>query len=157
MKRRGLFNLQTPLDLLSKARHDLDRLRADPVDSYAAFDFFVAIRHLPDWIHPSSESHRKALFAKHVELRIARHIADGSKHFEATHAQNIQVAGTSAEPAAFDSAAFHRGAFDPDAFQFGGLVVELDGRDPDTAALGKRISALELAEKVFKVAQAVVV
>jgi hypothetical protein len=152
MKRRGLFDLQTPRDLLLKAQHDLNRLRADPLDSYAAFDFFVAVRHLPDWLHPADESRRKALFAKHVELRIARHIADGSKHFEATHAQNIQVAGTSAEPAAFQA-----GAFQPGAFQVGGLIVELDARDADTAAIGKRIGALDLAERVFNVAQSVVV
>jgi hypothetical protein len=152
MKRRGLFNLQTPLDLLAKAEHDLGRLRADPTDAYAAFDFFVAVRHLPDWLHPSDSALRKSLFAKHVELRIARHIADGSKHFEATHAQNIQVAGTSADPAAYQS-----GAFQASAFQNGGLIVELDSRDPDTAAIGTRIGALELAEKVFTVARAVVV
>ena len=152
MKRSGLFSLRTPRDLLSKAQHDLDRLRADPMDAYAAFDFFVAIRHLPDWLHPHNEALRKSLFASHVELRIARHIADGSKHFEATHPQNVQVAGTSAEPAAFQS-----GAFQASAFQGGGLIVELDPRDPDTGGIGKRISALELAEKVFAVAQSVVV
>ena len=152
MKRRGLFDLQTPRDLLSKAQHDLNRLRADPLDSYAAFDFFVAIRHLPDWLYPTDESRRKALFAKHVELRIARYIADGSKHFEATHAQNIQVAGTSAEPGGFQAGTFQAGSF-----QVGGLIVELDSRDADTATFGKRIDALELAEQVFRVAQSVVV
>lgn len=152
MKRHGLFNLQTPRDLLAKARHDLDRLRANPVDPYAAFDFFVAVRHLPDWLHPSDEQQRKALFAKHVELRVARHIADGAKHFEATRAQHIQVAGTSAVPAAFQG-----DAFQPDAFQVGALIIELDERDSDTRALGRRVNVLELAEKVLRVAEALVV
>lgn len=151
MKRHGLFNLQTPHDLLAKARHDLERLKADPTDAYAAFDFFVAIRHLPEWLHPQDSQKQKALFDKHVELRIARHIADGAKHFEATDRQHVQVAGTSAVPAAFQG-----DAFQPDAFQVGALIIELDARDAETVTVGRRINAVELGERVLRVAERIV-
>jgi hypothetical protein len=150
----GLFSLQTPQDLLAKARHDIARLRTSPLDPYAAFDFFVAVRHLPDWLHPKDKdkAKRSALFKNHVELRIARHIADGAKHFEATRNHHLQVAGTSTSPGAFQ-----RGAYQADAFQIGGLIVELDARDADTLAIGTRVDALSLAEKVLLVAEAIVV
>jgi len=152
----GFFSLRTPLDLREKLEVDFARLIVcDPISKeaqYAAFDFFVTVSHLPDWLHPSDESQRKALFAKHVELRVARHIANGSKHFEATHAQNRQVAGTSVEPALFQ-----RRVFQASVFQTGGLIVALDSRDPDTATIGQRIEVVSLAERVFGVARAVVV
>ena len=151
MKRQGLFQLPTPQDLLAKARHDLQRLRTNPMDAYAAFDFFVAVRHIPDWLFPHDKQQRDALFSRHVELRVSRHIADGAKHFEVTHPQHIQVAGTSAPPPTFQG-----DSFQTDAFQVGGLIIDLDPRDPDTAALGGRIHALPLAERVFAVIEKVV-
>lgn len=76
MKRQGLFNLQTPRDLLKKAEHDLGRLQLNPHDVYAAWDFFVTIRHLPEWLYPDAKDHKykEKLFTDHVELRIARHL-----------------------------------------------------------------------------------
>lgn len=144
MKPSGLFQLQTPRDLFAKARHDLQRLRADPNDAYAAFDFFVTVRHIPDWLFPHDKQQRDALFARHVELRISRHIADGAKHFEVTSPRHIQVSGTSAPPSGFQG-----DAFQPNAFQVGGLIIHLDARDPDTAPFGGRIHALPLAERVL--------
>ncbi len=44
----GIFELRTPQALLDKAVHDLERLRQDPSDAYAAFDFFVSARHMPE-------------------------------------------------------------------------------------------------------------
>ncbi len=51
---RGFFALRTPQDLLAKLRHDHARLVDNPIDSYAAFDFFVTANHLVDWIWPSA-------------------------------------------------------------------------------------------------------
>jgi len=163
VKTAGFFDLQSPKDLLVKARVDLDRFQSDPLSTYAAFDFFVAIRHLPDWMHPDdpeskqrtalAEEQRKTLFERHVELRISRHIADGAKHFVATHRQNYQVEGTSV------AAAFQVSG---DAFQAGGfqgrsLFIKLDSRDPDTHKLGGDwIPALQFAEQAFKVAETIV-
>jgi hypothetical protein len=151
MKRRGLFNLQTPNDLLAKARHDLKRLQTDPADAYAAFDFFVTVRHLPEWLHPNDKQKQNALFEKHVELRIARQLGDGAKHFEATHSQHFQVAGTSALPAAFQD-----DAFEPEAFQIGALIIELDARDAETVAVGRQVNVVELAQRVLRVAESIV-
>lgn len=150
MNASGLFNLRTPADLLAKAHHDLERLRKNRINAYAAFDFFVAIRHLPDWLHPNDKGKRDSIFDAYVELRIARHLADGGKHFEATYRHHQQVLGTSATQPAFQSGVFQ------DAFQVGALTVELDSSDPDTLAIGARVEALSLAERVFAVASTLV-
>jgi len=156
MKHTGLFTLQTPGDLLAKARHDLERIRTNSLDVYAAFDFFVTVRHLPDWLHPGDKPEQKqqrgALFDKHVELRVARHIADEAKHFEATRNQNFQVEGTSVA-AAYQTTG---GAFQRGVFQGETLMIKLDPRDPDTVSLGEWVDVLEFAERVFRVAESIV-
>jgi hypothetical protein len=50
-------HLQTPRDLLAKAERDFKRLQENPANADAAFDFFVTVRHLPNWLHsnPSDE------------------------------------------------------------------------------------------------------
>ncbi|CAK1942281.1 hypothetical protein L8R85_24955 [Vibrio splendidus] len=62
-------------DLLNKARHDYERLIQKPSDSYAAFDFFVTIEHLPDWLA------RKSMRRENDILKLVSHIANGAKHF----------------------------------------------------------------------------
>src|SRR5688572_17198578 len=156
MKRSGFFELQSPRDLLEKAQHDLGRLRANPLDSYAAFDLFVAVRHLPDWLYPHDEDKRNSVFSNYVKFRIARHIADRGKHFVVSHPRHRQVVGTSTVSGAFDPRAFSPTAFSPKAFDMGSLIVELDPADPDTATIGRRIDALELAERIFAVASTIV-
>ena len=49
---KGFGSLQTPLDLLSKLEHDLERMRVSPEDTYAAFDYFVTAEHVIDWAYP---------------------------------------------------------------------------------------------------------
>jgi hypothetical protein len=111
------------------------------------------IRHLPDWIYPDDSSKAQALFDSHVEFRVARHIADRGKHFHLTRPWHKQVVGRSASY----EMAFQDRAFQADAFQVGGLIVELNPQDPETLVLGRRPSALALAQKVFAVAEQVVV
>ena len=43
---KGLFALRTIGDLFAKLEVDLERVRANSVDSYAAFDFCVTAWHL---------------------------------------------------------------------------------------------------------------
>ena len=146
MSHSGLFQLRTAKDLLAKAEHDLDRLQAKPLDVYAAFDLLVTARHVPDWLHPNDLTQRNGLFAKHVELRICRHVADGAKHFVATAKHHQQVSGTNitrdAWGGAWDSA--WGGSWGKDA-----LVVQLDPADPDTSVTVAKyrlwISAKELS------------
>lgn len=143
MQRTGLFHLQSPQDLLKKANHDLERLRLRPVDAYAAFDFFVTVRHLPDWIYPDDDAKQKLLFQEHRGLRIARHIADGAKHFEVTAKHHFQVAGSSA---LMSVTQMSEGTEENEVET---LIIELDSRDSYPDLLELRITALDLAERVF--------
>jgi hypothetical protein len=154
MQHSGLFNLQTPRDLLAKAERDFKRLRENPANADAAFDFFVTVRHLPDWLYPSPSDNQqcKELFNNHVELRIARHIADGAKHFKVTQPQHTQVVGTSALLSVPQSG----GMPQPGPAQVKDLIIELDMRDPDTAKLGQKVYVMELAERILGVARKIV-
>jgi len=91
---RGLFELQTPADLVRKLRHDLKRMETSPFDQYAAFDFFITAEHIVDWLHPMDEPARKALRVNNALLRITSHLANGSKHFQATAKKHRSVTRT---------------------------------------------------------------
>ena len=154
MQHSGLFNLQTPRDLLAKAERDFKRLQENPANTDAAFDFFVTVRHLPDWLYPSpgGKQQCKALFENHVELRIARQIADGAKHFNVTQPQHTQVVGTSALLSVPQSGERPQ----PGPAKVKELIVELDTRDPDTAKLGTKMDVMQLAERILGVARKIV-
>lgn len=143
---KGLFHLRTARDLLAKLRHDFERLQQDHVNAYAAFDFFVTARHLPEWLYPGDspeQKHkRRALFDDSVLMRLCRHIADGSKHFTVTAPQHDSVRDTSLQ-----GSGFQPGPFQSDAFQVGQLIVELDG---DAAVqFGRSIEVTDLAERIL--------
>ncbi len=128
----GFGNLQTPLDLLRKLRHDLERMKADPLDTYAAFDFFVTAEHLVDWTIPDQRDKnrggdRKALRASEPLLQVTSHIASGAKHFRATAAHHDSVDHADVRPqGAFDPRAFSPCAFSPSAFSMTGLHIKLE-------------------------------
>ena len=123
----GIFELKTPRQLLEKVEHDFDRLRANPIDAFAAFDLFVTARHVPDWLHPNDPSKRSALFEQHVELRVCRHIAEGAKHFILHDARHQQVRETARTGDSWGGAwgKAWGGAWGTDA-----LMIELDAADP---------------------------
>ena len=81
---KGVFDLRSPEQLLEKLEADFKRVMADPLDSYAAFDFFVTAWHLVEWKHPPTcdGAARSALLARCPILRVCEHIAVGAKHFE---------------------------------------------------------------------------
>src|SRR5215210_3209748 len=81
---KGLFELQTPQDLLQKLQHDYQRLKDDPLNPYPAFDFFVTAEHMLEWVHPgyANKQPRTNLRKSNVLLQVCSHIANGSKHFE---------------------------------------------------------------------------
>jgi len=89
----GLFELRCHADLVRKLRYDLERMEKSSNDQYAAFDFFVTADHIVDWLHPTDEPARRKLRSGPL-LRIASHLANGSKHFEATAKHHRSVAGT---------------------------------------------------------------
>lgn len=129
--------LQRPKDLLAKLQFDFARIEANPLDVYAAFDFFVTAEHVPDWVGD------KSIKSKEPLLKVVSHIANGAKHFRATHRKHNSVENLSLEDGAFQA-----GAFQSDAFDVGDLVIELKG---DEAKLfGPKISAGSLAQKVIE-------
>ena len=140
---KGLFHLQSPKQLLEKLRHDFVRLKEDQVDVYAAFDFFVTARHMPEWLYPGDTNKQKALWDAQVLLRVCRHIADGSKHFRVTGAQHDTVKDLSNR-----GGVFQPGVFQSNVFQVGKLFVELDG-DAITS-LGTDIEVVALAGRILE-------
>lgn len=118
----GFASLQHPADLLAKARSDLDRLRAQPANVYAAFDFFVTAYHILDWLHPEDSAGKNAEEKSTLLLQICSHIANGAKHFQATADKHKSVSDIRSV-----SSAFQTNAFQQSAFQIGGLYIELDG------------------------------
>jgi hypothetical protein len=141
----GLASLERPEHLLAKLRHDYERVRRAPSDTYAAFDFFVTAEHMIDWILPgqANKAAREELRASDILLQVVSHIAGGAKHFiaEAKHHQSVQHADSA-------PSAFQADAFQSDAFQTGGLFLTLEGAA--ATALGVHIGVPELAARVLR-------
>lgn len=135
---KGFFDLQTPVDLLQKLRHDFGRLKESPVDSYTAFDFFVTAYHMLEWRHPDNAKRRQMeRDGKSKLLWVCSHLANGSKHFQATRRDAVK------------DTIVHEGPFDDafaDAFDVSELRVELDGEA--ACEFGPSIGVLPLADKV---------
>ena len=135
---QGLFDLQSQRDLLKKLRHDYDRVKKSPLDSYATFDFFVTAYHMLDWLHPGDNAKRKQMESNSALLQVISHLANGSKHFKATHPQHVSVKDTRVNRGAFDP------AFDSNALDVSELRVELDGQA--AIKFGPSIGVLKLAD-----------
>ncbi|GBE04669.1 hypothetical protein BMS3Abin10_00285 [bacterium BMS3Abin10] len=129
--------LQTPKDLLAKLHCDFARIKANPLDVYAAFDFFVTAEHIPDWVNDIPIKRKVPL------LKIVSHIANGAKHFKATDPKLKSVENVHERKGAFQA-----GAFQPTAFDVGDLIIELKGDEANL--FGSEISVRELAQKVIK-------
>lgn len=139
---KGFFELQTPQDLLRKLQHDYQRIQNSPLDQYAAFDFFVTAEHIPDWLYPENKAKQRQIRDSIVVLQICSHIANGSKHFEATANRHKSV-----KDASVHQGAFQIGAFQGDAFDVSELRIHLDG---DAAQqLGQYVGVLPLARTVL--------
>ena len=136
----GSFDLRSPRDLLAKLHHDLRRLEAEPLDQYAAFDFFVTAWHMLDWIDPgedqTAKDRRKAIRDRSVILKVCDHLASGSKHFQATAKRHDSVKATEHHRGAFSSG-FSRG------FDTSMLCVHLEGQA--AVALGAMVEVVDLA------------
>jgi hypothetical protein len=135
----GSFELKTPADLFQKLEHDLNRMKNDPLDSYAAFDFFITAEHMIDWLYPNEPDKQSAERKSNQVLLVCSHIANGSKHFKATHPKHKSVTATTVHHGAFSSAFSH-------AFDITRLEVELRG-DAATA-MGETVSAFDLATRI---------
>jgi hypothetical protein len=144
---KGIFELKDARDLLAKLRRDYKKLTENPIDSDAAFNFFVTAEHMPEWAYPGKKSKHSQL-RDTIPLNVCSHIANGAKHFEATATRHKSVADTKREGAWFSSGWGFDKYFGP-AWGFQGrLTVHLDG--DVQAQLGRSITALELADMVLK-------
>lgn len=85
------FELKTAQDLIEKAKIDLAALKESPGDSRLAFNFFVTVEHIPDWLG------RRAEVRAEPFLRIVSHIANGGKHLTLTDKRHKSVAKTERE------------------------------------------------------------
>lgn len=139
----GFASLQHPADLLAKARYDFDRLRAQPANVYAAFDFFVTSYHILDWLYPQDSGGKKAEEDSELLLQICSHIAIGAKHFQAAADKHKSVSDIRSSFSGFQSNAFQQNAFQIG----GGIHIELDGQA--AAIYGQQIGVLRLAEIVL--------
>jgi hypothetical protein len=147
---RGLFNLTTARDLFAKLRADIDQLRREPTNTYAAFNFFVTAEHMKDWALPgkANKSAREDLENSSVVLQVCSHIANGAKHLIVEAKHHTSVSDTRRRKGSHWPKTYwgkshwgkHWGAG-------AALVVHLEGAAAQQ--LGATISAVELAELVM--------
>jgi hypothetical protein len=78
----GFFRLEGPADLLEKLEHDFERLRSDPVDTYAAFDFFVTATHMHEWIKRAGWQWDRPTDPRQAAIfKLCGDLGNGAKHF----------------------------------------------------------------------------
>jgi hypothetical protein len=143
---KGVFALRTIDDLFAKLEVDFERVRANPVDSYAAFDFCVTAWHLVDWKWPNPNDSARLAFLKRLPvLRICEHLAVGAKHFEPNPTRHTSVADTEVR------GAWRAGTWSPNTWKAGAwaetITVRLDGEAK--IAFGDTIALTVLAEQVL--------
>jgi hypothetical protein len=142
---RGFFRLQTPLDLLEKMEYHLKQLRTDPLNEYAAFDFFVAAAHLPEWLGKFKCAPGKGDARAEAMKRVAKHLANGAKHFEPDPDVHSSVQGTAVSTPAISGLARSGITFSGAIRQKSMILLTA----PEATALGvKGISAVALAEMI---------
>ncbi|TAH12750.1 MAG: hypothetical protein EAZ11_04595 [Curvibacter sp.] len=138
----GFAKLRTSHDLLLKLQHDMTRISNDSSDVYAAFDFFVTAEHLVDWLHPypNSGNDQKALRNSNPLLKITSHLANGAKHFAATHNRHKSVASVENDGYADD--------YFEDDYVEEPIVITLTDQEADTFGC-RQIDAIALARQVL--------
>jgi hypothetical protein len=143
MHEKGIFALRTATDLFGQLERDLQRVKDNPADSYAAFDFFVTAFHLKEWKLGQKKPFKPELRQpEKATWQICRQLANGSKHFEAdkTHESVKQT-----EP----TGVFAPGAFAPTVFNVAHLVVRIEA-EPAKHLGTDSIRVDDLAEKLVE-------
>jgi|WetSurMetagenome_2_1015567.scaffolds.fasta_scaffold72687_2 hypothetical protein len=130
-------DLQTPADLLGKLEYDFRRLKENPRDTYAAFDFFVTAEHMVDWVG------NKSLRVDVPLLRIVSHLATGAKHFNVDKSRHESVSGVDVKGGRFGENEFGTVVFGAKS----SLVISLMGEE--VKLFGRTIRVTELACKVM--------
>ena len=143
----GIFQLRTASDLREKLRRDLAKLKAEPLDADAAFNFFVTAEHMLDWVYSGKARTDERTKARQgsVLLRVCSHLANGAKHFEVEgkHHDSVSSTQTVEHTMSVVNIVSITGPF----VSWPRLLLTLKG----TAAteLGNVIGAIELAERVM--------
>ena len=140
---KGVFTLKTAADLREKVRRDLEKLRAEPLNVDAAFNFFVTAEHMLDWSKTKDTRKNSTL------LRICSHLANGFKHFELDERRHNSVSTAEVCGLGYFTAysTSYATAYSPGSSPQ--LIISLENEAADQ--LGKQsIAAIELAEMVMK-------
>jgi hypothetical protein len=147
---QGLFQLKTARDLLAKLRHERELLEREPLNAYAAFNFFFTAEHMLDWLYPGkvNKARRENVRKASVLLQICSHIANGGKHFEVEAKHHQSVSDTVRTNGAWAANVWAVGTWAPGTWPVCHLLVRLKG-DAE-AVFGESISALDLAAKVLE-------
>jgi hypothetical protein len=141
---RGFGPLKTPADLLDKLRFDFERLKAEPLNVFATFDFFVTAFHMLDWIHGNDSVSKGNELAGSPLLQLCNHLASGAKHFVATDPRHRSVSDVQRKHDVWGGA---WGNSWGSAWQRDEVVVELTGAAADL--YGPRVNIVTLAERVL--------
>ena len=141
----GVFDLATFDDLCAKLRRDYERVRADPRDAYAAFDFVVTAWHLLEWKIPGDKAQRDRVADGAPILRVCEHLAVGAKHFSPSNPK-LQAVKDSGRDAAWRKGVWAPGTWGPGVWK-DELFVNLDG--PARMRLGDRLTILQIADQVI--------
>jgi hypothetical protein len=149
-KMKGMFELETPRDLLEKLKYDFKVLQKDSNNSYAAFNFYVTAEHMKDWIFPGRKNGkiRSAFEKSHLILKIVSHIANGAKHFEAEDPRHISVVDTIKFGSRFPQNNVPSGKRPPKRYPKDVLRIALTG-DAEKQ-FGSKISAVSFAKLVLQ-------
>ncbi|SRR5712692_11511104 len=145
---KGFFELKTASDLLRKLKHDLEQLKKNPRDVYCAFNFFVTAEHMLDGSYPRQKNRQNNLKKCSVYLLICSHLANGAKHFEVDPNRHKSAADAKSTGSYWPEGYFSSNYFPQNYWPKGRLVMQLQGSAE--RQLGKQISVIELAEKVFQ-------
>lgn len=132
--------MKTPEDLLNKAKRDFKKLKNDNSNIDLAFNFFVTIEHMPDWLRLDRQS-KKTIKDSSSILRVCSHLASGIKHFEPF--DNYKSVKSVKEDSVYEDGVFEDGTFEK------WLTVNLNG--DEIVKFGQnKLNVIELGQSILK-------
>ena len=140
MRHSGFYNMKTPEDLLNKAKRDFEKLKNDNSNTDLAFNFFVTIEHMPDWLMLDRQSKKAIKDSSHV-LRVCSHLASGIKHLEPFN--DYKSVKSVKEDSVYEDGVYEDGIFEK------WLTINLD--DDEIVEFGKnKLNTIELGQSILK-------
>ena len=132
---KGFFELKTAADLLVKAEADFVAMERAPGDSWLAFNFFVTVEHIPDWVDRRGDVKGDPI------LRVVSQLAAGAKHFAPQAGRHRSIAETERERV------YEEGVYEEDVF-YEPLVVWFTADEEKTLGTPK-LDVVELGERAL--------